>query len=311
VITTPLTFCATVNTILHAGGRPVLADVDPGTLCLSPSAVEARITKRTKAILPVHYAGCPADMAALKDLARAHNLSLIEDAAHAIGTESMGRPIGAIGDFTCFSFYATKNLTTGEGGMLTCEDGAAIDRLRMLSLHGMSRDAWKRYTAAGSWWYQVEAAGFKYNLSDVASAIGLAQLAKFDEMQAIRERYVARYHAALGEAGFELPPDSQKPGDKHSWHLYLLRLDPLRITVDRGTFIDLLKEAGIGTSVHFIPIHMHPYYQQELGLKPGDYPVTDKAFSRMLSLPLYPRMSEEDVDYVIARAVDLARQYRR
>jgi dTDP-4-amino-4,6-dideoxygalactose transaminase len=311
VITTPLTFCATVNTILHVGGRPVLADVDSDTLCLSPSAVEAKITRRTKAILPVHYAGCPADMAAFKDLAKAHNLALIEDAAHAIGTESMGRPIGAIGDFTCFSFYATKNLTTGEGGMLTCEDGAAIDRLRMLSLHGMSRDAWKRYTASGSWWYQVEAAGFKYNLTDVASAIGLAQLAKFEEMQAIREAYVAKYHAALGEAGFELPPDSQKAGDKHSWHLYLLRLDPMRITVDRGTFIDLLKEAGIGTSVHFIPIHMHPYYQQELGVKPGDYPVTDKAFSRMLSLPLYPRMSAEDVDYVIDRAVDLARQFRR
>ncbi len=311
VITTPLTFCATVNTILHVGGRPVLADVDPDTLCLSPAAVEAKITKRTKAILPVHYAGCPADMAALVDLARAHNLGIVEDAAHAIGTHSGGKPIGTIGDFTCFSFYATKNLTTGEGGMLTTEDGAAIDRLRRLSLHGMSRDAWKRYTAAGSWWYEVEAAGFKYNLTDLAAGIGLAQLARFEEMQALRERYVARYHAAFEAAGFELPPDSQKPGDRHSWHLYILRLDPRRITIDRGTFIDLLKEAGVGTSVHFIPIHMHPYYQQELGVKPGDFPITDRAYSRMLSMPLYPRMADEDVDYVIERAVDLARQYQR
>ncbi|MBM3267045.1 MAG: DegT/DnrJ/EryC1/StrS aminotransferase family protein [Candidatus Sericytochromatia bacterium] len=311
VITTPLTFCATINTILHVGARPVLADVDPATLCLSPRAVEAKITPRTKAILPVHYAGCPADLAAFRDLARAHHLEIIEDAAHAIGTWSGGKPVGALSDFTCFSFYATKNLTTGEGGMLTTEDGEAIDRLRRLSLHGMSRDAWKRYTAAGSWWYQVEAAGFKYNLTDLAAGIGLAQLARFADMQRTRERYVARYHEAFAEAGFELPPDSDRPGDRHSWHLYILRLDPLRISIDRATFIDLLKEAGIGTSVHFIPIHMHPYYQQELGVKPGDFPVTDKAFSRMVSMPLYPRMTDEDVAYVCDRAAALARQYRR
>ncbi len=311
VITTPLTFCATVNTILHVGAKPVLADVDPETLCLSPAAVEARITPRTKAILPVHYAGCPADMAAFKDLARQHKLALIEDAAHAIGTECGGRPIGAIGDYTCFSFYATKNLTTGEGGMLTTEDGEAADRLRKLALHGMSRDAWKRYTAAGSWWYQVEAAGFKYNLTDLAAGLGLAQLARFEEMQRVRESYVRRYHEAFGAAGFELPPDSSRPGDKHSWHLYVLRLDPRAIAIDRGQFIDLLRDAGIGTSVHFIPIHMHPFYQQELGVKPGDFPVTDRAFSRMVSMPLYPRMTTQDVDYVIERTVDLARQHKR
>ncbi len=311
VITTPLTFCATVNTIIHTGAKPVLADVEPETLCLSPQAVKAKITPRTKAILPVHYAGCPADMAAFKALADEHGLALIEDAAHAIGTMSGGRPVGGIGDFTCFSFYATKNLTTGEGGMLTARDGAALDRLKQLSLHGMSRDAWKRYTAAGSWWYLVEAAGFKYNLTDLAAGLGLAQLERFDEMQRIREQYVRRYHEAFGAAGFELPPDSTRPGDRHSWHLYVLRLDPDRILLDRGDFISALKEAGVGTSVHFIPIHLHPFYQQELGVRPGDFPVTERAYDRMVSMPLYPRMSDEDVDHVIERTVELAGRHRR
>jgi dTDP-4-amino-4,6-dideoxygalactose transaminase len=311
VITTPLTFCATVNTILHTGATPVLADVDPETLCLSPAAVEAKVTARTRAILPVHYAGCPADMAAFGDLARKYSLALIEDAAHAIGSQCGGRPIGAIGDFTCFSFYATKNLTTGEGGMITTADGEAIERLRKLSLHGMSQDAWKRYTAAGSWWYQVEAAGFKYNMGDLAAGLGLAQLARFEEMQRIRERYVGRYDDAFGAAGFELPPRSPRPGDRHSWHLYVLRLDPQRITIDRGGFIEFLREAGIGASVHFIPIHLHPHYQQVMGVKPGDFPVTERAYSRMVSMPLYPRMTDEDVDYVTLRAAELAQQFRR
>ena len=311
VITTPLTFCATVNTILHVGARPVLADVDPETLCLSPSRAEELITSKTRAIVPVHYAGCPVDMARLKALVEGQGIALIEDAAHAIGTYSGGKRVGTIGDYTCFSFYATKNLTTGEGGMLTTQEGAAADRLRKLGLHGMSRDAWKRYTDSGSWFYQIEAAGYKYNMTDTAAGMGLAQLARFDEMQAVRERYVARYQEAFANQGFELPPESSLPGDRHSWHLYILRLDPLRLAVERGHFIELLTEAGVGTSVHFIPIHLHPFYQQALGVKPGDFPVTERAFSRMLSLPLYPRMSDDDVGYVIDRVLDLVGKHAR
>ena len=311
VVTTPLTFCATVNTILHVGARPVLADVDPQTLCLSPERVIERLTSRTKAILPVHYAGCPADMDAFTRIAADRGLEVIEDAAHAIGTQSRGRPVGSIGDFTCFSFYATKNLTTGEGGMLTTENTEASDRLRKMALHGMSRDAWKRYTNAGSWQYEVEAAGFKYNMTDIAAGMGLAQLDRFDAMQEVRARYVERYNQAFAEAGFELPADSELPGDRHSWHLYVLRLDPLQLTIERGQFIDELKAAGIGTSVHFIPIHLHSFYQRELEVRPGDFPVTERAYSRMVSLPLYPRMSEDDVDYVIERVLDIARKHRR
>jgi dTDP-4-amino-4,6-dideoxygalactose transaminase len=194
-------------------------------------------------------------MAAFKQLAEEHHLALIEDAAHAIGTHCGGKPIGSISDFSCFSFYATKNLTTGEGGMLTTEDGTAMERIRKLSLHGLSHNAWKRYTAAGSWWYQVEAAGFKYNMTDIAAGLGLAQLTRFDEMQLIREALVNRYQVALADQGFELPPNSQLPGDKHSWHLYLLRVDPLQLSIERGQLIEALKERGVGTSVHFIPLH--------------------------------------------------------
>lgn len=311
VVTTPLTFCATVNTILHVGARPVLADVDPQTLCLSPQSAQERMTGRTKVLLPVHYAGCPADLDAFVHLAADRKIKVVEDAAHAIGTMSRGRPVGAIGDYTCFSFYATKNLTTGEGGMLTTEDGEASDQLRKLGLHGMSRDAWKRYTNAGSWQYQVEAAGFKYNLTDIAAGLGLAQLDRFEAMQEVRLRYVRRYNEAFCDAGFELPADSTLPGDRHSWHLYVLRLDPLKLTLERGQFIEELKDRGVGTSVHFIPIHLHPFYQQELGVRPGDFPVTERAYSRMVSLPLYPKMTESDVDYVIEQVLDVARKHRR
>ncbi|MBU6427493.1 MAG: DegT/DnrJ/EryC1/StrS aminotransferase family protein [Cyanobacteria bacterium REEB65] len=311
VVTTPLTFCATVNTILHVGARPVLADVDPKTLCLSPEQAAAKLSDRTKAIVPVHYAGCPADMAAFVELARSKGLKTVEDAAHAIGTYSRDRRVGAIGDFTCFSFYATKNLTTGEGGMLTTADAEAASRLRQLGLHGMSRDAWKRYTNAGSWQYQVEAAGFKYNLTDIAAGLGLAQLDRFEAMQRVRESYVARYDAAFAEAGFELPAKSDLPGDRHSWHLYVLRIDPLQLAIDRGQFIEELKAVGVGTSVHFIPIHLHPFYQQELGVRPGDFPVVERAYSRMFSLPLYPKMTDDDVDYVIEQVLTIAKKYRR
>ena len=313
VITTPLTFCATVNTILHVGATPVLADVDPVTLCLSPEAAAAKITPRTKAIIPVHYAGHPAEMDAFLALAQEHGLAIIEDAAHAVGTSYRGRKVGSIGDYTAFSFYATKNLTTAEGGMLTTPHAEAADRIRVMGLHGISRDAWKRYTAAGSWYYEVQEAGFKYNMTDMAAALGLAQLARFDAMQDIRRRYADRYNQAFAELpALELPPGADEArGDVHAWHLYVIRLNPEALTIDRDAFLDALKEEGVGTSVHFIPITHHPFYQRELGVSPADTPVASAAYARMLSLPLYPKMTPEDVEEVIRRTTTLLERHRR
>ena len=313
VITTPLTFCATVNTILHVGATPVLADIDPVTLCLDPHAAEAKITPRTKAIVPVHYAGHPAEMDAFLALASRHGLAIIEDAAHAVGTSYRGRKVGAIGDYTAFSFYATKNLTTAEGGMLTTADPEAADRIRVMGLHGISRDAWKRYTAAGSWYYEVETAGFKYNMTDMAAALGLAQLARFDAMQAVRCGYVARYNQAFAaEPAIQLPPaaDSAR-GDVHAWHLYAIRLNPEAVTIDRDALIEELKLAGVGTSVHFIPITHHPFYQRTLGVTPADTPIASDTYSRILSLPLYPKLTPDDVERVIAQTMAILERHRR
>lgn len=311
VITTPLTFCATVNTILHVGATPVLADVDPVSLNLSVAEVARHITPRTRAVVPVHYAGNPCDMAAFRELADAHGLVLIEDAAHAIGTYHRGRHAGTFGDFASFSFYATKNLTTAEGGMIACRSEEAAERLRVLALHGMDKDAFKRYTAAGSWFYQVVAPGYKYNMTDLAAGLGLAQLARFEAMQAVRFSHVARYQEAFGAAPFDLPPAPIAEGDAHSWHLYLLRLRENELAIDRDAFAEALKERGIGISVHFIPIHLHPFYQQHLGFREGDHPVAEANYRRMISLPLYPKMTPEQVDRVVETVLDVARHHGR
>ncbi len=313
VITTPLTFCATVNTILHVGAKPVLADIDPLTLCLSPASVEAKLTPRTKAIVPVHYAGHPAEMDSFLALARQHGLVLIEDAAHAVGTSYRGRPVGSIGDYTAFSFYATKNLTTAEGGMLTTASAESADRIRVLGLHGISRDAWKRYTAAGTWFYEVQEAGFKYNMTDLAAALGLAQLGRFEDMQDVRRQYAERYNQAFAaEPAIQLPPAADlAAGDVHAWHLYVIRLNPEAVTLDRDSLIEELKAAGVGTSVHFIPITHHPFYQQALGVTPDDTPVSSANYARMLSLPLYPKMTPQDVEEVISRTLAILERHRR
>ncbi len=313
VITTPMTFCATVNTILHVGATPVLADIDPVTLCLSPEAAAAKITPRTKAIVPVHYAGHPADMDPFLALARENGLTIIEDAAHAVGTRYRGRKVGAIGDYTAFSFYATKNLTTAEGGMLTTPHAEAADRIRILGLHGISRDAWKRYTAAGSWYYEVQEAGYKYNMTDISAALGLAQLSRFEAMQAVRRQYADRYNQAFADdPAIQLPPMADEAqGDVHAWHLYVIRLNLETLTITRDGLIDALKEVGVGTSVHFIPITHHPFYQKTLGISPADTPVASATYERILSLPLYPKMTPQDVDAVIARTRAILDQHRR
>lgn len=309
VITTPMTFCSSVNVIEHVGAKPVLVDIDPLTLTLDPAHVAEAITPHTKAVMPVHYAGHPADMRPLLALAREHGLYIIEDAAHALPAYYEGQPIGTIGDLTAFSFYATKNLTTAEGGMLT-GPSERIERARVLSLHGMSHDAWKRYGQGGSWYYEVVDAGFKYNMTDIQAALGLAQLHRLAQMQARRREIVARYNEAF--SGVEaLQTPVERPNVSHAWHLYVLRLNLQRLTIDRTQFIAELAACNIGASVHFIPIHLHPYYRDKYGWQSEDYPIATREYQRVVSLPLSPRLSDADVEDVIAAVLDIADKYRR
>lgn len=308
VITTPMTFVSTVNCILHAGGVPVLVDVEPDTLNLDPARVAEAITPRTRAIVPVHFGGHPCDMDALLELARAHNLVVVEDAAHAIGATYRGQAIGTLGDMTCFSFYATKNLTTAEGGALATANPEYADRARLLALHGMSRDAWKRYTSAGSWYYEIVAPGFKYNMTDLEAALGLHQLQKLPEFTRRRLELTERFDAGLADV-LEIP--ARRADVESACHLYAVRLHLDRLTIDRAQFIEELKAENIGTTVHFIPVHYHPYYRDTLKLTRGAFPVAEGAFERMISLPLYPRMSDADADDVIAAVRKVAAAYAR
>jgi dTDP-4-amino-4,6-dideoxygalactose transaminase len=311
VITTPLTFCATIEAIEYVGATPVLVDIDPQTANIDPARIESAITARTRVILPVHYGGLPCEMDAIMDIATRYNLKVLEDAAHASGAAYKGRKIGTIGHATAFSFYANKNMTTGEGGMITTPDAELADQCRILSLHGISRDAWKRYTAAGSWYYEVQALGFKYNMPDVLAAIGICQLRKLDAMNARRQHIAAQYHQAFREMGFLTPFPPELPDDRtHVWHLYtvLLNLDALRI--GRDQFIEELKARNIGVSVHYIPIHYHPHYRA-YGWRKGDFPHTEAYYERTLSLPLYPAMSDQDVADVIEAVYEVGKTWRR
>ncbi|MDQ2808175.1 MAG: DegT/DnrJ/EryC1/StrS family aminotransferase [Chloroflexota bacterium] len=299
VITTPYTFAATAEVVRYFDARPVFVDVDPRCLNLRPDLLAGAITERTKAIIPIHIAGLPAEMDAINAVAAQHGLAVIEDAAHAFPTRYKGQMIGALSSFTCFSFYATKTITTGEGGMICTEDDAWAERCRLMALHGISKDAWKRYTAEGSWYYEIVAPGYKYNLTDVAAAMGLAQLAKAERMAARRRAIAARYTAA-----FAALPELQTPPDRsdceHAWHLYMLRLHLDRLNIGRGAFIEALKAQQIGCSVHFIPLHLHPYYRETYGYQPEDFPVALHEYEREVSLPIYSKMSDSDVDSVIA-----------
>jgi len=310
VITTPLTFCATVNTILQVGATPVLADVgDDGNL--DPAAVARRITPRTRALLPVHLGGLPCDLDALWALARRHGLRVVEDAAHAAGTHYRGRPIGSgPSDAVAFSFYATKNITTGEGGMVTTPDAKLAEAMRVLCLHGISRDGWTRHAERDSWYYEVLEQGFKYNLSDVLSAIGIHQLRKLDGFVDARRRLAALFHRALaGVEEIELPPD--QPAARHSWHLYAIRLRLDKLAVDRGAFIRALGERGIGTSVHFIPIPLHPAFASLAGCAAEHCPRAMAIYPRLVSLPLYPAMTDEQAERVGSAVREVARAGRR
>ena len=310
VITSPYTFAATGEAILYVGARPVLADINPQTLNLDPEAAEQAVTRRTRAIVPVHIAGLPCDMRSLMALARRKRLKVVDDAAHALGSRVGGRAVGSISDLTCFSFYATKNLTTGEGGMVTTDDAEAAERVRRLSLHGLTHDAWKRYTRTGSWKYDIVEVGFKYNMTDLTAGLGLAQAAKFPAMQARRRRLARRYTALLASCdAFDLP--SEPKGVVHAWHLYILRLRPGALRIGRDRFIELLKERGIGTSVHFLPLHLHSFYRRTFGFRGGEFPHTERESARALSLPLYPGLTAEAHDRVVGTLLDLARRYQR
>jgi dTDP-4-amino-4,6-dideoxygalactose transaminase len=297
VITSPITFPASANVIVHQGARPVFADVDASTLNLDPERVEARITPRTRAILPVHFAGHPCPMGPILDLARRHRLRVVEDAAHAIEASDGGRKIGTIGDATAFSFYATKNLTTGEGGMLTTGDPDLAERLRILSLHGISKSAWTRYTPTGVQEWETLLPGFKYNMFDLQAALGLAQLARLEEWWRIRRSHAARYRDALRDLP-QLTFLGERAGIRHAHHLLVVVLNLERLEVDRRAIMESLKAEGIGTGIHFTSLHLHPYFRDTIRVAPGELPVAEWASPRLLSLPLYPRMTEEDVDRV-------------
>jgi dTDP-4-amino-4,6-dideoxygalactose transaminase len=310
VITTPQTFCASVNVIEHVGARPVLVDVEPDTLTIDPEQLErAAKGKNVRAILPVDLYGHPCQWDRIMEFARRHQLHVIEDAAHALPARYRGRAIGTIADLTAFSFYATKNLTTVEGGMLTGTP-ELLEKARVLSLHGMSHDGWNRYSATGSWYYEVVAPGFKYNMTDVQAAIGIHQLRKLPAFQERRREIVRRYHESFSQCE-QLQIPIARPEVEHAWHLYVVRLHLDRLRIDRARFIEELRARNIGTSVHFIPIHLHPYYREKYGFKPTDFSVAYREYQRIVSLPLYPRMSDQDVSDVIDAVMSVVTQYRR
>jgi dTDP-4-amino-4,6-dideoxygalactose transaminase len=304
VITTSMTFCATVNAILHAGATPVLADIDPRTLNIDPDDVRRRITPRTRAILPVHVAGRPCEMDALLSIAGEYGLAVIEDCAHAIETEYHGRPAGTIGHFGCFSFYVTKNIVTGEGGMVLAREEADIDRIKVLALHGMSMDAWKRFSDEGYRHYYVLEAGFKYNMTDLQAGIGLHQLERIERYHRRREQIWRRYDEAFARLpiGLPAPPD---PDTRHAYHLYTLRIDPRRAGIGRDAFLAGMQRRNIGVGVHYLSIPEHPFYQQRLGVTPEAFPHAADYGRETVSIPLSARLSDDDVEDVIAAVGDV------
>jgi dTDP-4-amino-4,6-dideoxygalactose transaminase len=290
VITSPFTFAATGNVIVHSGAKPVFVDIDPKTFNIDPGKIEAAITPRTKAIIPVHYGGRSCHMDKIMGIAGDWKLQVIEDAAHALGATYRGKKVGSSGNPTCFSFYATKNITTGEGGAISTNDPSFADRVRKLRLHGISKDAWNRY-GGGSWRYDIEVCGWKYNTTDVQAAIGLCQLKKADEFMETRRKYAEIYSRNLYHLPGLVIPETMSS----ACHLYPILVSPQ----ERDDFISHLSSLGVSCSVHFIPLHLHTFYQKEYGFKYGDFPICESIFESEVSLPIYPKMTEEDVWYVI------------
>jgi perosamine synthetase len=310
VIVPTLTFAATAEVVFYLKANPVLVDCQPDTLTIVSDAIERKITSRTKAIIPVDIAGHPCEFSKILELARTYKLKIIEDAAHALPAAYRSERVGRISDITCFSFYATKTITTGEGGMATTENPEWANRMRMMSLHGISLDAWDRYTDKGSWYYEIIRPGYKYNLTDIAAALGIEQLKRCDEFYQARRRIADCYHEALADL-----PELQLPtcgSDlQHAWHLYVIQLNLERLRINRQDFIKALKSHNIGTSVHFIPLHLHPFYRDAFGYRPADFPRASCVFERIVSLPIYPKMTKDNVRDVIAAVRGLIQEYRR
>lgn len=308
VATTPMTFAATVNVIEHVGATPLLVDIDPETLNISTEALRASINDDVRAIMVVHYAGHPVDMTGITAIARQQGIPLIEDAAHALPATHDGRIIGSHGNLTAFSFYATKNITTGEGGMLTGNPDL-IEAARVMSLHGMSKDAARRYETGGTWQYEVLAPGFKYNMTDIQAALGLCQLRRVEEFQRNRRRIVDLYNESFSDMPQLILP-RERADVSSALHLYVLRLRTEMLRIDRDEFSAQLRAQGIATSVHFIPIHLHPYYRDKYSYGPEDYPVAYEVYRRIVSLPLYSRMTEDEARQVVAAVRDLVTKHR-
>jgi dTDP-4-amino-4,6-dideoxygalactose transaminase len=326
-LSVPLTFTSTAEVVRYFDADIDLIDVKSPSGNLDPILLEKYLSeecelkngiclrkadnKRVRALLPVHFAGLVCEMDKISAIAEKYNLTVIEDAAHSFPTEYQEKKVGTISPLTVFSFYATKTITTGEGGMITTEDDEMADRMRIMRLHGISRDAWKRYNGEGNWFYEVVEPGFKYNLTDIAASIGLHQLDRAHWMRNKREKYANLYSQAFAEI-----PELQTPwhgtiDSAHAWHLYTLRIWPEKLSISRAEFIIKLKEAGIGTSVHFIPLHLHPYYRNHYGFKPGDFPVSEDLYEREISLPIYPSMTEKDVNRVIETVIKIVNSHKK
>ena len=320
-LTVPLTFASTAEVVRYFNADPEFIDVKAPEGTMDPKLLQEYLEnkcdmvdgacikkdsgKRVRAILPVHLGGLACEMDELGELAKKYNLHVVEDAAHSFPTKYKGQIIGGFSKATVFSFYATKTITTGEGGMITTDDDEIAERMRIMRLHGISKDAWKRYTAEGSWFYEVIEPGFKYNMTDIAAAIGIHQLDKAEWMRDVRESYAQLYNEAFKNCEALELPSLGKNTTQHAWHLYTLRIRPEKLKITRAEIIEKLKELGIGTSVHFIPMHLHPYYRKRYGYKNGDYPVSENLYERTISLPIYPRMKKSDVERVISAVLEI------
>ena len=310
VITTPMTFPATANAILLQRLKPVFADIEPGALTIDPRKIEAKITPRTRAIIPVHFAGHPCDMTHIQELADRHKLVIIEDAAHALESRYKRQKIGSLGNATAFSFYANKNITTGEGGMLVTNDDALAETLRIMRLQGISRDAWKRYGKSGFSHWEQTLVGHKCNMSDLNASIGLHQIKKVERFMTLRKKYVSMYDRAFADVA-ELETLVVRDYATHAHHIYVVSLRLECLTIDRDGFLDAIQSAGIGVALHYVALHLQPYYVKNFNTKPQDFPIASNYSERVISLPLYPKMSSADVERVIGTVKDLIKKFRR
>ncbi|HVO75575.1 MAG TPA: DegT/DnrJ/EryC1/StrS family aminotransferase [Ignavibacteriaceae bacterium] len=310
VIVPTMTFPATAEIVCYLGAKPVIIDIEYDTLNISLDEIEKAISPKTRAIIPVHYGGQPCDMDEILEIARKHNLKVMEDAAHALPASYKSKRVGTISDVTCFSFYATKTLSTGEGGMICTNDEEIAERCTIMRLHGINRDAWKRYVDSGSWYYEVVAPGFKYNFTDLQASLGLPQLKKVDQMWQSRKNIAVRYTNALKDLDV-IELHKVKEDRESSWHLYPIRLKLEYLKINRAQLIDELRKMNIGVGVHFMPVHQHIYYNQTFNLDNKDFPVASAVFPRLVSLPIYPGMKDEHVDRVINVLTDLLRKYKK